>query len=388
MLIKIMGNFKVMSITNIISPYRIPLFNAISEMGNFSFKVITLAEREKNRKWEIEKEKIKFDYQILPGWHWFIWREKQEVAIHLNRGVFKVFLEYKPDVVITSGYDSLAYWQAFLYCKIFKKKFILWNETTLLSVGSIRGPKGLLKKIIIKGANKYIVSGIKAKEYIMHLGAKYEDVYISLDTVDVSYFREKVIKYQNKHDFFTEKEKYPKIIILYIGQLIKRKGISQVLKALNILGDPDISFMIVGNGPEERNLKIFCKENKLQNVFFEGFQQQEMLPKYYALADIFILPSFEEVWGLVINEALASGLYVLSSKYAGASYDLIKKGWNGEIFDPNKVEEIIELIKRVKENISEIRQRRNDISQHACRKFSIRKSAQEFIKAINSVKDT
>jgi len=244
-----------------------------------------------------------------------------------------------------------------------------------------------LKKIIIKGADKYIVSGMKAKEYITHLGAKYKDVYISLDTVDVSYFREKVIKYQNKHDFFSEKEKYPKIIILYIGQLIKRKGISQVLKALNILGDPDIGFIIVGSGPEEKNLKIFCKENKLQNVFFEGFQQQEMLPKYYALADIFILPSFEEVWGLVVNEALASGLYVLSSKYAGASYDLIKEGWNGEIFDPYNVEEIIDLIKSTKKNIKDIRKRRDDISEHACKKFSIEKSAGSFLETIKSVYD-
>jgi len=380
-----MGNSKVILITNIISPYRVPLFNIISEEGDFDFKVIVLAEREKNREWQILKEKIRFNYQVLFGWHWFIWSEKREVAIHLNKGVFKILFEHKPDVVITSGYDSLAYWQAFLYCKIFKKKFILWNETTLLSVGSIRGLKGLLKKIIIKGANKYIVSGMKAKEYITHLGAKYKDVYISLDTVDVSYFREKVIKYQNKHDFFSEKEKYPKIIILYIGQLIKRKGISQVLKALNILGDPDIDFIIVGSGPEEKNLKIFCKENKLQNVFFKGFQQQEMLPKYYALADIFILPSFEEVWGLVVNEALASGLYVLSSKFAGASYDLIKEGWNGEIFDPNKVEEIVELIKRVKENIKNIRERRDDISQYACKEFSIEQSAEEFLKAIKSI---
>lgn len=77
---------------------------------------------------------------------------------------------------------------------------------------------------------------------------------------------------------------------------------------------------------------------------WESIQQEELI-KYYALSDIFILPSFEEVWGLVINEALASGLYVLSSKYAGASYDLIKEGWNGEIFNPKNIEEIIGLIK-------------------------------------------
>jgi len=208
----------------------------------------------------------------------------------------------------------------------------------------------------------------------------------SINTIDMVYFQSKVVEYRNKETFIKERKKYPKYLLLYVGQLIKRKGIIQVLKALDNLSDSEVGLMIVGSGPEENNMKNFCEEENIKNVFFEGFRQQEELVKYYALADIFILPSFEEVWGLVINEALASGLYVLSSKYAGASYDLIKEGWNGEIFDPNKVEEIVELIERIKENIEDIRERRDDISQYACREFSIEKSAQEFIKAIHSVK--
>ncbi len=375
---------KVFLLTNMITPYRIPLFNAISERGNFYFKVIALAEREKNREWKLSENKIKFDYQILPGWHWFIWGKKKEITIHLNRGVFKALLEYKPNVIITSGYDDLAYWQAFLYCKIFKKKFILWNSTTLLSVGSIKGIRGKLKKIIIRGADKYIAYGTKAKEYLEYFGAEGDKTYISTNTVDMEYFRSKVEEYRNKDGFKRERKQYPRYLLLYVGQLIKRKGVLQVLKALECLKGFEIGLLIVGSGYEESCLKNFCKENKLNNVFFEGFQQQDELAKYYALADIFILSSFEEVWGLVVNEAIASGLYLLSSKYAGASYDLIKEGWNGEIFDPNNVEEIINLIKRVKENIKDIRKRRDDISKHACKEFSIERSAGEFIRAIKS----
>lgn len=383
-MINIMGNFKAMLITNIISPYRIPLFSTISERGNFNFKVVALAEREKNRKWEIEKEKIKFDYQILPGWHWFIWGEKREVAIHLNSGVVKVLLEYKPDVIITSGYDDLAYWQALLYCKIFKKKFILWNETTLLSVGSIRGVRGFLKRIFIRGADKYVVCGVKAKEYLEYLGAKLKDIYISIDTVDVNYFRDKVLKYRNGTNFIKERKLYPKYLLLYIGRFTKGKGIIQVLKALKSLNDNEIGLILVGSGPEEKTLKDYCSKNKIRNITFEGFRQKDELPKYYTLGDIFIFPSFYDVWGMVVNEALAGGLYVLSSKYAGASYDLIKEGWNGEIFNPDDVEEVVDLIKMVKENIKDIRKRRDAISKHACKEFSIAKSAQEFIKIIKS----
>ena len=379
-----MNKIKVIMVTNIISPYRIPLFNAISKDANFSFKVVALAEREKNREWQIFKEKIKFDYQVLFGWHWFIWGKKKEIAIHLNRGVFKMLFENKPDIVITSGYDSLAYWQAFLYCKVFRKKFILWNETTLLSVGSLRGIRKLLKKIIIKGSDKYIASGVEAKKYLQYLGAELKNIHISIDTVDVNYFRNTTLKDRNNKDYLVRRKKFPECSLLYVGQLIKRKGIIQVLKALNYLRDPEIGLIIVGSGPQEKELKKFCKENNLNNIFFEGFQQQEMLPKYYALADIFILPSFEEVWGLVVNEALASGLYVLSSKYAGASYDLIKDGFNGEVFNPGNVDEIAKLIKKSKDEINDTRVKRDNISQHACKKFSIERSASDFIKAINN----
>lgn len=380
-----MENLKVILITNIISPYRIPLFNAISKDANFDFKVVALAEIEKNREWQILKEKIKFDYQVLFGWHWFFWGVKREVAIHLNRGVFKMLFKNNPDIVITSGYDSLAYWQAFLYGKVFRKKFILWNETTLLSVGSLRGIRKLLKKIIIKGSDKYIASGVEAKKYLGYLGAEIENIHISISTVDVNYFRNTTLKDRNNKDYLMRRKKYPEYLILYVGQLIKRKGIIQVLKALDNLRDPEIGLIIVGSGPQEKELKKFCEEKNLNDIFFEGFQQQEMLPKYYALADIFILPSFKEVWGLVVNEALASGLYVLSSKYAGASYDLIKEGWNGEIFDPNDIAEIIDLIKRIKGDINNLRKQRDSISQNACKEFNIENSAQEFVKAIKEV---
>ena len=376
---------KALLLTNIISPNRISLFNAISKEGSFNLKILFMAEREKNREWGINEEKIKFDYQILDGYHWFIWKKRREIAIHLNKGLLKKYLEYKPDIVIDSGYDSLAYWQLFLYCKIYRKKFILCNGTTMLSVGSIKGIKGLLKRIIIGGADKYLVYGTKAMEYLEYFGARTKDIYISTNTVDMDYFRSRVEEYRNKDGFKRERKQYPRYLLLYVGQLIRRKGVLQVLKTLECLKDSEIGLLIVGSGPEESDLKDFCKEKKLKNVFFKGFKQQEELAKHYALADIFILSSFEEVWGLVVNEALASGMYVLSSKYAGASYDLIKVGWNGEIFDPNNVDEIVDLIKIAKENIKDIRKRRDAISEHACREFNIKKSAQKFIKVIKNI---
>ena len=107
---------KVLLITHAIAPYRIPLFNYIHQMGDFDFKVIALVEKEKNRSWRISQNEIKFNQQVLPGLHFFIYGEKREIPIHLNRKVIVTIWQYNPDVIITAGYDSLAYWQALLYC--------------------------------------------------------------------------------------------------------------------------------------------------------------------------------------------------------------------------------------------------------------------------------
>lgn len=376
---------KVLLLTNIIAPYRIPLFNSIADQNVFNFKVIALAEIEKNRDWQINKNKIQFDYDILEGWQKYFLSQKRELTIHFNKGIYKKLKEFNPDIVITSGYDSFAYWQAFLYCKIYKKKFILWNGTTMFSAGSIKGLKGILKRIIIGGADKYIAYGIRAKEYLEYFGANPMDIFVTTNTVDMNHFKDSVNLYRNSVSLREKRKKYPEILLLYVGQLITRKGVLQVLKALKNLNCNKIGFVVIGNGPEENTLKQFCQDNNLKNIYFEGFKQIEELPEYYALADVFILPSLEEVWGLVANESLASGLYVLSSKYAGASYDLVKSGWNGEVFDASNIQEIVELIKKTIDKLPEIKDRRDEISKRACEKCSINKSAGIFIDCIQSI---
>jgi len=205
--------------------------------------------------------------------------------------------------------------------------------------------------------------------------------------VDMGWYKKMVSEVRSGEFFERERSEYPKFLLLYVGQLIGRKGVEQLLEVLDSLDDPDIGLLIVGSGPQEEELRQFCQVQGLTNVFFEGFQQQDDLPSYYALADFLILPSLEEVWGLVVNEALASGLYVLCSDRAGAAYDLIQERWNGALFDPRNVEQLARLIQESKDQIEEIRTRRVAIGKHACREFSIKRSAKAFLDAIEKVRD-
>jgi len=375
---------RVLIVTNIIAPYRIPLYNYLHHTDEVDFKLVVLADTERNRAWRMSEEQIKFNYRLLPGFHGFIW--SRDMSIHVQWGFGRELRVFKPDVVITSGYDALAYWEAFFYCKIFKKRYILWNGTTMLSTGKTTGPIGWMKRRIINGADRYVTYGTKAAEYLMRLGAPRERIHVGINTVDMEFYRDRAMTIRAGESFSQERRGYPRFLMLYVGQLISRKGIGQLLRALDKLDDPDIGLLVIGSGPQEKELREFCESHALENVYFEGFHQPDDLPRYYALADLFVLPSFKEVWGLVVNEALASGLYVLCSNQAGAAYDLINEGWNGALFDPRDVEELATLVQQTKARIEEIRARREELSEHACREFSIERSASVFLDAIKEVR--
>lgn len=377
------GVLRVLVVTNILSPYRIPLFNALAERGELEIKVVLLAETEANREWRVKNPPAQFDWHVLPGMHRFL--AARELHVHLNWGLRRVIKRFRPDVVITSGYDNLAYWMALFYAKALHKPLILWFESSLLSARYKEGIVFRAKRYFVRQAAAYVAFGTKASECLVALGADPAKVSIGFNTVDMKWFRKKAMETRQQSSLVVERSKYPPFMLLYVGQLIERKNVKFLLEALKRLRDPDLGLFVVGSGPLNQELMSFCHVHQIPNVYFEGFKQQNELPLYYALADVLVLPSIREVWGLVVNEALASGLYVLCSNRAGAAYDLIKEGWNGRTFDPYNVDELAELIWETKKNVEEIRARREVISAHACREYSIERLAQAFLDAIRAV---
>jgi len=103
---------------------------------------------------------------------------------------------------------------------------------------------------------------------------------------------------------------------------------------------------LVGDGPERRHLKRLIRRLGLNNVFLFGFQRQEELPKFYGVSDALVLPSMDEPWGLVVNEAMAAGLPVWVSNRAGCAPDLLEDGGNGCSFNPMDVDSIAAALAR------------------------------------------
>jgi len=331
---------KILLITNIITPYRITMFNEINRKIKDDFCVWFMSETEPNRQWKIDYKKINFRYEILKG---LIIGLKFPVKkyLHINPGFYKKLVKFKPDIVIVGGYDSIHYYLVSRYTKRFDKKLILWVESHELSSKRNKGLIGKMKTYAVSIADSYIASSILAKKYLMALGAGEKKIDIVYNTVDVNLFQ-KYNNYLNENDKHKNIKKIKKFI--YVGQLEERKGLKYGIIALSKI-NYNWKLFIVGDGTKREMLENMVNELGIKKrVNFMGFLIREEISKLYSESDFFLFPTLSDPCPLVVNEALSSGLFCLISKLAGNTKDFIIEGKNGYIFDPYNIDDIVDKI--------------------------------------------
>lgn len=373
---------RVVLLTEIISPYRIPVFNEIAEDTRDRFLVLFFGESEGRRQWKIYKEKIKFHYEVLPH---LLFQRENSTPYFFNPTLFYKLIKCSPEIIIAGGYHHPSFLLAILYIKLFRRKIILWCESNKYDYRSNHPLKEIYKRWFVKNCSGYIVPGKASFEYLISLGAKVERIYLAPNAVDNDYFSRACLKYRETKEMFKQNKGYPQKIILYVGRIIEQKGISDLLKAFQILSalQSDLGLVFVGNGQQAR-YRNFCKTNRIKNIFFEGFVHQEDLPSYYAIADVFVLPTHSDPWGLVLNEAMASSLPVISSDAAGAAVDLIINEENGYIFKRGNIQQLTSCLKGIL-NDEQKKARMGQNALNIIKNYSPLRCAQGFLKAIKEM---
>ena len=137
-------------------------------------------------------------------------------------------------------------------------------------------------------------------------------------------------------------------VVVSVGQFIHRKGFDVLLKAWAKCSPENVLY-IIGAEPTEEYLAL-KNQLELTNVFFVGFKAKEELKQYYRAADLFVLPTREDIWGLVVNEAMANGLPVITTNRCVSGIELVKNGVNGYIVQVDDVEEMANRIRTVLED--------------------------------------
>lgn len=321
---------KLAIVTNILTPYRIPLFAAMAGQVD-SLTVLLMAEREENRQWELGA--VPFAVQILPGFH--IRPRQADVSIHLNYGVIRALRRLSPDVVLSGGFAA-ANVAAFAYCRLFRKKYVSWTHLTLQDGAESSRVRRWIRHLVIGSGHGSIAESSVARDAFVHYGAQPNRVLRAVMPLDVARIHERTASIRQGSGHQSLRSRYPGTVLLSIGQLIPRKGYREMLEIYCRVASahPDVSLVILGDGPERTSLERMVEEQRIPHVFFEGYVQSEDLPQYLACADLFVFHTLYDAFGLVLSEAMAAELPVVSSVHAAATRDLVQEGVTGVSIDP------------------------------------------------------
>lgn len=358
---------RVAIITNIPAPYRVDFFDYLQKnYPEYEFTVIYSSKNEDNRKWEIEEEKLK-NSVFLASRTIKLKKRYDTKYIHLPTGVAKTLAGIRPDVVVGSEYNPTVI-QAVRYCKKHGIPYISWTDGTLHSERNINFLQKYLRTYVVSHAASYIASSTRSKEAQIFYGAPEEKCHISLLTVELEkYIQKPQGKGVGK--------------ILYVGSLIERKGVDLLLKALAQVKS-DFELYLAGDGDEKVHLIELMNDLKPDSrVHFLGQLQRKELLTYYAECDLFVLPTREDCFALVILEAMCAGLPVICSKYADGAGDLIEDGKNGTMIDPYDREAFAKALDSLLQD-PEKRKAYREASGAVLEKFRFENTAKGYVAAI------
>jgi glycosyltransferase involved in cell wall biosynthesis len=325
-------------ITEIIAPYRIPVFNALARESGIDLHVIFLSRTDGSlRQWRVYDDEIRFSYEVLPSWRKRIGRYN----LLLNQNLADSLRNAAPDVIICGGYSYLASWQAMMWAARNRVQFLLWSESTGRDRRSHHVVVESLKKVFFRKCAAFVVPGRSALDYLQQMGVPRKNIFIARNAVDVDRFSELGRKARADAVRARRELVLPDRYFLFVGRLVREKGVLSLLEAYGELPQQlreRIGLVFAGDGPLRGELEALARDIYPGNVHFPGFVDRDELAPYYSLAECIVLPTYTDTWGLVVNEAMACGLPVICTHVAGCAAELVQS--NGRLVEPGSVTEL------------------------------------------------
>ncbi|MBB6692853.1 glycosyltransferase family 4 protein [Cohnella xylanilytica] len=363
---------KVLFLTNIPAPYRIDFFNELGKHCDLT--VWFEAKNESNREWAIEGLGASFRYKFLPGF-------TLGLDKHVNFSVIRELNAEPFDVYILGCYSSPTEMMAIRWLKFKKKRFILNSDG-----GFVSEDKWLLRKLktsLISSADLWLSSGSNCTRYLSHYGAdgrrirEYPFSSVALSEGDTRPLPE------GEKEELKRREGLKGTVILSVGQFIHRKGMDVLLDAFARMRNANASLLLIGGGPEREAYEARIRDERIPNVVIKDFMQKRELLVYWKLADVFAMPTRFDIWGLVLNEALAFGLPVVSTTMAGAAHDLVREGENGFLVPPEDAALLGERCERLAVD-PELRQTFGAKSREIARGYTMERMVDSHLRIIGS----
>lgn len=309
---------RVALLTEIPAPFRVPLFNALAAEPGIELLVLFLGDRDPKRPYRVYANEFRYESKILP--HRDLVVRGRWLA--LARGVRRELEGFDPSVVILGGWNQPAFWQAAAWARRRRRPVALWIESTLRDERSGARLLEAAKRALLRRARGFIVPGRASHAYVSSLGVAEDRIVVAPNAPDLRVFGDAVRTARVRRQELRAELGIDGPCVLYVGRLDPEKDVGMLLSATEQL---EGTIVVAGAGSLDAELRA----QAAPNVRFLGRIERDELAPWYAAADVFVLPSRSEQWGMVVSEAAAAGLPIVASEAVGAASDLVDDGVNG-----------------------------------------------------------
>lgn len=345
---------KILWISPWFGNYRIPVYENLNKLSGGNFYIICSKENTS----DLVREKLTTalgDHAVIMSGEKRTTMGNEEsdfansaLVIKRQPGLYKAIKAIKPDVVITEGFGGWAP-AGIRYAVLHRKKLCMFYERTAYVERNSPKWRSWYRRIVGIPVDHFLINGTLTEEYLNEgLHFKHTPKVKGCMCADSFGLSQTVahVTEDDKKALGEELHLDDGLTYLFVGQMVERKGIKELLAAWkkHIEKYPHDNLVVIGKGI------LLDKMRKLYDcdpsIHILGAINYDLLYRYYALCDVFIMPTLEDNWCLVIPEAMACGKPVASSIYNGGHYELVKDGVNGYNFDPLKPESILDTLRK------------------------------------------
>ncbi len=309
----------------------------------------------------------------------------------VNFGIIVELFRNRYDAIVIHGWNSFTYWLVFLVAPVLGVDIFLrgenpFNQEILKSSWNLR-----IKRVVLgwlfRRVSAFLYLGEENKKFYEYYGVPAEKLFFTPYAVENDrFFEQAQLLRSDREKLKKEMGLSPEsVTILFMGKLIDKKRPFDAVKALEILASsfPNLRLLMVGDGSLRPALAQYITEKNLRQIELVGFKNQTEIPRYYAVADIFVLPSGPgETWGLVVNEAMNFGLPIVISDIVGCGPDLVRDGKNGYRYPIGNIEALAKSLEKLIES-KERREAFGIESLEKVQEYSYKKDIEGILEALD-----
>ncbi|MDJ0648116.1 MAG: glycosyltransferase family 4 protein [Xenococcaceae cyanobacterium MO_188.B19] len=375
--------------------YYAPWFVYINQNTDLKLKVFYLWDFGVKKTVDREfKKSIKWDIPLLEGYDYeFVPNISKNPGTKTIGGLKNPSLlarvtNYNPNAVMLIGYNYGSLYRFILQWNTRKAPLIFRGDSHLLK--RCKSWKGILRRrfisLVYSRFAYFLYVGEANYKYFTYHGVKPKQLVFSPHAIDNQRFltaadtaKIEAISWKKELDIPANHK-----VILFAGKFNSKKRPLDLLQAYKKANLKDVSLLFVGSGELENDLKKQASNES--NVFFAPFQNQQSMPRTYAIADIFILPSYgnSETWGLAVNEAMCLSCPIIVSSHVGCGKDLVQEYQNGLIFEARNISDLTRCIKLAFSNLKQLKQW-GEKSHEIIQNYSYKQATEGLQKALNLI---